>query len=513
MKSLLEYINECLICEGATGVDLKGTKSNIQRVVKYLNDNQKDNKCIMPDSDTVKSEYSELSDWFCEYEGVENALFFLKSNGNLCMYEPKVIHMSDEELGKFNIKREGEKYMLPGIKAKLEATSKKIGSAKDYVKVWPDKWNDFIVTGEHKVSDTKLPTTVIDFKNQGAYVLNDKEDKDGKKWSLADVKNDLHESFEKLFGEDSVLTKIFAADDIKKYLSELNAEEKTVVSDSMANVLSEPLALIAMLENISNVQQDIKHAISSEELGKLYEIVIPIRQNWPVADFYVHFENLPDRLVAISVKSNGAGNTSTIIGCLPVVDLDNVKLSDKDSENLLTFFNEIIPQFENESKVELKLSNETKDKVQNLSLYTLLLLKEETCNSKAGNAKKLVAAFENLINLIKDNEELYSQLHKICELSGTNIIEKIFGCLFNANSKTLDLIRDAVANATSCYKITISNVGKVSCIKQSPEGHSFKLILKQGGQGLKLHVENGKLVDVQIGHKTSQGQWLGYTFH
>ena len=68
MKSLLEYINECLIYEGATGVDLKNTKSNMQRVVNYLNNNQKDNKCIIPDSDTVKNEYSELSDWFCEYE-------------------------------------------------------------------------------------------------------------------------------------------------------------------------------------------------------------------------------------------------------------------------------------------------------------------------------------------------------------------------------------------------------------------------------------------------------------
>ena len=507
MKSLLEYINECLIYEGATGVDLKNTKSNMQRVVNYLNNNQKDNKCIIPDSDTVKNEYSELSDWFCEYEDVENALFFLKSNGNLCMYEPKVIYMSDEELEKFNIKREGEKYILPGVKAKLEATSKKIGSVNDYVKVWPDEWNDFIITGEHKVSDTKLPTTVIDFKNQGAYLLKNENG-----WSLANVKNDLHKSFENLFGEDSVLTKIFDADDIKKYLSELNDEEKTVVSNSMANVLSEPLALIAILENIDEVQEHVRESISSEELGKLYEVVIPIRQNWPVADFYVHFENLPDRLVAISVKSNGAGNTSTIMGCLPVVELDNVKLTDKDSENLLTFFNEIIPQFEKEGKVELKLSNETKNNIQNLSLYTLLLLKEEACNSKAGNAKKLVAAFENLINIIKDNEELYSQLHKICELGGTNTIEKIFACLFNANPKTIDLIKNAVGNATSCYKINVSNTGNVKCTKQSPEGRSFKLVVKQGGQGLNLIVKQGKLVDVKIGHKTSQNQWLGYTF-
>ena len=81
MKSLLEYINECLIYEGATGVDLKNTKSNMQRVVNYLNNNQKDNKCIMPDSDTVKNEYTELSDWFCEYEDVENALLLCAELG------------------------------------------------------------------------------------------------------------------------------------------------------------------------------------------------------------------------------------------------------------------------------------------------------------------------------------------------------------------------------------------------------------------------------------------------
>ena len=501
MKHLLEYINESLICEGAVGVKL--TSRNIELVIDYLNNNQKDNKCIIPDSDDIRKEYSQLEKWFCEYDDVTNALFFLKTNGDLCMYEPNVKGMSDEELEKFAIKRDGENYYLPGIKAKIEATSKRINSAKTDLKIWPNVWDKYIVRGEHQVDDkAKMPTTVIDFKNQGAYVLRD----------LSAIKEDLHKSFENLFGADSVLTKVFAADDIKKYLSELSGDEKDEVSKSMANVLSEPLAILALIDNIDGAQDAIRGAFD-EELGDLFEIVIPIRQNWPVADYYAHFKNLPDRLVAVSVKSNGAGNSSTILGCLPIVDIDTVSVSDKDSENLLAFFNEVIPQFETESKVELKLSDNVKEKIQNLSLYTLSLLKEETSNPKTSNPQKLVTSFEHLIDLIKDEKDLYTQLHKICELAGTNVIEKIFGCLFNANEKTIDLIKNAVADATSCYKITVSNAGKVSCIKQAPEGRSFRLILKQGGQGLKLQVEGGKLVDVQKGHKTSQGQWLGYTFH
>lgn len=501
MKSLLEYINECLICEGAVGVKL--TSKNIELVINYLNNNQKDNKCIIPDSDDIRKEYSQFEKWFCEYDDVTNALFFLKTNGDLCMYEPNVKGMSDEELEKFAIKRDGENYYLPGIKAKIEATSKRINSAKTDLKIWPDVWDKYIVRGEHQVDDkAKMPTTVIDFKNQGAYVLRD----------LSAIKEDLHKSFEKLFGSDSALTKVFATDDVKKYLSELKGDDKEEISKSMANVLSEPLAILALIENIDDAQEKVRNEFE-EDLGELFEIVIPIRQNWPVADYYAHFKNLPDRLIAISVKSNGAGNSSTIMGCLPVVELDTVTTNDKDSESLLEFFNEVIPQFESESKVELKLSDKVKDKVQNLSLYTLSLLKEETTNSKTSNPQKLVSSFEHLIDLIKGEKEMYSQLHKICELAGTNMIEKIFGCLLNANPKTIDLIKNAVADATSCYKITVSNTGKVSCIKQSPEGRSFKLILKQGGQGLKLHVENGKLVNVEKGHKTSQGQWLGYTFH
>ena len=185
---------------------------------------------------------------------------------------------------------------------------------------------------------------------------------------------------------------------------------------------------------------------------------------------------MPDRLIAVSVKSNGAGNSSTIIGCLPVVELDTVTTNDKDSENLLEFFNEIIPQFESESKVELKLSDKVKDKVQNLSLYTLSLLKEETANSKTSNPQKLVTSFEHLIDLIKDEKDLYTQLHKICELAGTNTIEKIFGCLFNANSKTIDLIKNAVADAPQGGTVTLERGEYISINRVNAEDFAMKNI-------------------------------------
>lgn len=506
MKHLQEYVTVNLynhIFEAATGVNLK-TASNINNVLEYFKTYQKNKKCIIPDSEDIRKQYNEFEKWFCDFDDITAALFFLKTNGMLCMYEPHVKNMSNEELEKISIRRDGENYYLPNIKAKLEATSKKIDSAKSDLKIWPDIWDKYIVRGKHQLEENaKMPTTVIDFKNQGAYVLK----------NILHIKQDLYTSFKNIFGEESVLTNIFEpSNNVKKYLSSLNTDDRREISNNMANVLSEPLAIISLIENIDDVQTKIKEKFD-KDLGELYEIIIPIRQNWPVADYYAHFKNIPDRLIAISVKSNGAGNSSTIMGCLPIVDIDKISISDKDKNALLDFFNEILPQFETDNKIELKLSKEIKERVQNISLYTLYLLKEETNNTKISNAKKLINSFNNLINLLKNENDLYNQLYKICELKGTNVIEKIFVCLFNANTKTIELIKNAVGDATSCYKITVNNNGNVSCTKQSPEGNAFRLIIKSGGQGLNLIVKNGKLEDVKLGHKTSQGQWLGYTFH
>ena len=128
-------------------------------------------KCIIPDSDEIKNKYSKLEKWFCDYNDISSALFYLKTNGKLCMYEPNVKNIDDNVLKKYNITREGEKYSLPNINTKLEATSKKINSAKNYLKIWPLTWDKFIIKGEYKINDqSKMPTSVIDFKNQGAYV-------------------------------------------------------------------------------------------------------------------------------------------------------------------------------------------------------------------------------------------------------------------------------------------------------------------------------------------------------
>lgn len=508
MKHLSEYVFENLINEAAEGINMKVEK-NLIDIITYLNMYQINIKCIIPDSDEIKNKYSKLEKWFCDYNDISSALFYLKTNGKLCMYEPNVKNIDDNVLKKYNITREGEKYLLPNINIRLEATSKKINSAKNYLKIWPSTWDKFIINGEYKINDqSKMPTSVIDFKNQGAYVLTD----------LNKIREDLQKSFSNIFGYDSILTNIFKEEDILQSLNVLSDKDnKKEIPKNMSNVLSEPLAIISLIDNIGGVQDTLKSNFD-RPLGELTQIIIPISQNWPVADFYARFENLPDRLIAISVKSNGSGNTSTIIGCLPVANIDNIIITDTDKKSLLNFFNAIIPQFETKNNIELKISNEIKSSINNVSLYALLLLKNESCETKTSNVNKLVNTFKNLIDLIETlDKDLYDQLYKICELKGTNVIEKILVLLFNSNEQTINIIKNAVADATSCYKITVNNKTKntaasVKCIKQSPDVNSFRLIAKQGGQGLKMIVKSGKLVDVEIGHKSSQGQWLGYTF-
>jgi hypothetical protein len=85
--------------------------------------------------------------------------------------------------------------------------------------------------------------------------------------------------------------------------------------------------------------------------------------------------------------------------------------------------------------------------------------------------------------------------------------------MFNTNDVVLSIIKDAVADATSCYKITVYDNGKASVIKQSSDSNSFKLIAKQCGQGLNFEFDkNDKIVNITKGHLTKQHQWFGYKF-
>lgn len=505
MKELYLYLLENInIFESATGVKI--TDKNIDIIVKYLSEYQNEVKCVIPDSDEIRNKYAEFDKWFCNYDDISKALFFLKTNGMLCMYEPNVKPMSDKELEEMHITRKGEDYYLPGITTKLQATSKKLNSSKSDLKIWPDAWDKYIVKGEHKIDKySSMPTTVIDFKNQGAYIIP--------KGELGKIKSDLYESFVNIFGEDSIFAKIFSSKDINKFLSSLDAQSKKEVSKSMANVLSEPLAILYALDNADGVQTFIRNSFD-EPLGEIDQIIIPIRQNWPVADFYIHFTEMPARLVAVSVKSNGAGNSSTFLGCLPVASIDNISVSKKDSEALKEFFEVTIPQFNTDKKFSLKIDNNLSNRLKNVAMYVLYLLKEQTKDSKIKNSNKLVNTFEGLIDLIKKDKELYDKLYKVCELEGTNVIEKFLITLFNTNDGVLSIIKNAVADATSCYKITVYDNGKASCLKQSPDNGSFRLKMNQGGQSLNFEFDNnGNLVDITKGHKTSQGQWFGYEFH
>lgn len=503
MKELYLYLLENInIFESATGVKI--TNKNINTIIDYLSEYQYGVKCIIPDTDEIRNNYIELEEWFCGYNDISKALFFLKSNGMLCMYEPNVKSMSDKELEDLHITRKGEAYYLPGITTKLEATSKRLNSAKTDIKIWPESWDKYIVKGSHKVDRfAQLPTTVIDFKNQGAYIIPIED--------FDKIKPDLYNSFVKNFGNDSLLSEIFDAKDIKKFLSNLDSEERKEISNSMANVLSEPLSILYLLDDTDNVQTIIRKSFD-ELLGEIDQIIIPISQNWPVADFYVHFKEMPARLVAISVKSNGAGNTSTVLNCLPVADVNKVSPSDKDIKALKEFFEETLPQFNSDKKFSLNVSKSISSKLKNVAMYALYILKEQTKESKIKNADKLINTFEDLVGLV-ENTEVYEQLYKICKLGGTNVIEKFLIALFNTNEQVLSIIKNAVADATSCYKITVYDNGKASVLKQSPDNNSFRLKMKQGGQGLDFKFDKGKLVDITLGHKTSQGQWIGYEFH
>lgn len=519
MLKLYEYLR---IFEAASGPDLNRGK-NIAAFKSYLQKYHSDHRCIIPDNDDVRNKYNDLQEWFCNDDNTNDALFYLKSNDSICMYKPNADRFDDAALAKIAIKRRDDgAYNItddgtPGkckITAKLEATQKALNSAITDAKIWPDKWDKFIVKGEFELGDkSEMPPTVIDFKSQGAYVLNSGQ--------FNQIQTDLRNQFEKTFGADSVCTRTIGSNDIPGFLKNVydeNSEDRKTVEQMMANVLSEPLAILYVLNNINGICDSICKSVSGSRtgLGQLEQIIIPIRQNWPVADFYIRFSKMPNRLIAVSVKSNGAGNSSTILGCLPIVDSNDVTITDKDKDALKAMFETIIPQLNTTGKAGLKLKNG--NDLENVAMYALHTLKQETLK-KAGNAQRLINTYNSLLNIIgidADNgdsandidKSLCNTLTKISTLGGTNVIEKILVCLFNTSNAVIEKIKNAVADATSCYKITVCIDGSASCIQQSPNSSKFRLINKQGGQSL-IFTANG---DVKLGHKTKQGQWIGYSF-
>ena len=493
MKSIIEYIYENInIFESSTGLSLS-VDSNIKKLLEYLKKYFNNKKCILPDNKQVIDKFDLLKEWFINDNDTSKPFFYLKNNSHNYLCINGNIDLSDDELNTYGITKKGNnEYYLEGIKAKLQTTHKKDGRIN--VKIWPSKWG--IIKG-------KYDETNIDFKQKGAYLieLND----------ISSIKNDLYESF-KNTGElpDEIINIFNENTNIKEYLNKISKED--YFKKYKANILSEPIAILSVIENINNIQDDIRKSFLNNDLGDLIKIVIPISENWTDADFYITFEKIPNELIPISVKSgNIGGHKSTILNCIGAdkeYKKQYIQITNDIKQSCIDIFKEIIPNLNG------KIDKITNKNIDNISLYTLNMLEHFCRQDKMKNEPILIETFNELINLVKDSE-IYQGLKLISTNKATNIIDKIFCALFNSSNKCMDRIKNVINTVKAQHKITLDDNGNIKYKLQNENLHNLKLYPLHGGKVsaiLIINKDTNLIEDIETKQISSNGQWLGYSF-
>ena len=501
MKSLIQYI-----LESATGMNLS-TKGNIDKFVDFLNNHEEYDglSCIICEDDPSHV-LDKLDDWIIKDENLGQAIFFIKVNSGkitLCLYGPVVEDLkSKDELSKYGISFDGSKYRLDGLKQGFDATHKNIKRGDSYLLFdYPKSMKQYIHTN---VDGNDGAKTYKDFGRLGAYVIPIDD--------MGNVFKDISKQISFLL-RGYKLHEIFLNDDPAKFIQSLDDNNYNKFKEVAAKVIAEPLSMYYVYKDIANIRKELTKD-SKYNGKKITHFLIPISKNWPIVDFYVKFDELPEP-VGVSVKqgSNG-GNHSSLITCLYDWPFQfDTHPTQKTKESIEGFFKNIIKQFrennDTSSKNTLKL--EFKENIDSIAKFILsnLILAVKQNNKQV--KKSLRISFNNIIEHSVNDESLLKQLKEIQK--STNLIEKIYSLVFN-NSSCLNDIKRCVAISTECHKITIQNDGKWKMSIHKETAPSFKIKNNAGGKSPIIKFDdNGNIEEVtKNGSKKGNGQWLGYEF-
>lgn len=492
IKHFEEYIQS--LNESATGLVLVNRSSktkNYDMFLQYFNsiDKKVSEDSITGDYTALELLKQDFGKFFADNTSKSKAIFYIKNRSTsveVCINGYAVEKLSDKQLyNDYSLEYRNNKYYLSnfGIDAAFEITHKNSEKTKLYVKIWPDN----IQTGKNEIT---IGDTSYNFGNKG-YILIEGSD-------LRNFGSIMAEHYKTVIDNDIIPYIFENPDKIEQTLKDNRNDE--YLQMAMANVLSEPLSIFAVINNINGVLDKIKSTYNNP--GELNGIIVPLLQNWPIADFYARFNNL-EILVPVSVKSNGSGNASTILSCLDTKDAYRPKASQTVENELNDFINDIVPSLEN--KKEFSWSHP----VDNLTqyLYEALLY---GCQQHKYSKNKILEIFACLSQDIKD-EYIKNIITRIYDCQGTNFIERVCVSLFNKNQKIISDISEQVGRATSCHKVTVYSNGKIDHTLQSENG-TLKLKSRAGGQSVIFTIEGDKITSINQGALNKQGQWFGYTF-
>lgn len=492
IKHFEEYVQS--LNESANGLVLMKSSSktkNYDIFLKYFEsiDKKSSEDLITGDYSALELLKNDFGKYFADNTSKSKAIFYIKNRASsveVCINGYAVEKLSDKQLyDDYSLEYRNNKYYLSnfGIDAAFEVTHKNSEKAKLYVKVWPDT----LQTGKNEMT---VGNTTYNFGNKG-YILIEGSD-------LSNFGNIIAEHYKTVIDND-VIPYIFEhPENIEQILRDNKNDE--YLQMAMANVLSEPLSVFAVINNINGVLDKIKNTYNNT--GSLNGIIIPLLQNWPIADFYARFDNL-EFLVPVSVKSNGSGNASTILSCLDTSSASRPTASQVVINEFRDFIDDIIPCIENKKEFSW---NHTTDNLTEY-LYEALLY---GCKIHKYSKNKILEIFACFSQDIKD-EYLKNIVTDVYNCQGTNFIERVCVSLFNKNSNIINEISTQVGKATSCHKVTVYSNGKIDHTLQSENG-TLKLKSRAGGQSVVFNIENGKITEVSKGALNKQGQWFGYTF-
>ena len=540
MKSLQEYIFENII----NIFEVSGTlhKEGIN-ISKYFNEFKeyldKFNIKILTDKNLSDEYKDNLSKYITtDIKELSDSLFIIKNGikgSGIVLNGELVDNFDDGQIKKYQLVKNDIKHfdlkLSDNIIIKdVYVTHKK--KTEGTLKIWPKEWDKIIVINKDQKEFPNYP----DFGNQGAYIIKDE--------NLNNFKDIISQTIKNAVGENDLVYQIFNNNDPFKFMAEKHKNgsdsEKLKISQNLANVLSEPLSILAVLVNKDNVLDkildDIK--IEGEEVDhkdiKISNIAIPISQNFKLADFFVQFShNDVNYGMPISVKSghkkSDHGNMASFMRYLGF-DQEFPKSAPKNnikSSAYEAFLSLYLQSIKNDkSKSINKLSDLTnldatlgkqitENDINKIQEFVLDCVEYSYINDAKEIRKNpdlkdtLYNAYKRIIDGV--NKDLYDELNSL--QGNENFIEKMIIHIFKLSNHILGRLKRMIGISAKCHKITIMSDGTCSCVQQD-ENTKANIILKaqSGGRGYDIKFNNGKINGYSFNGKQSNGQFLCYSF-
>jgi len=537
MISLRDYAIEKLFIKESINPTLHKSGINISKYFDLFKQYvEKHNIKILRTKD-IADEYANRLGKYISFnkEDLTSALFIIKDGtkkSGIVLNGAVIDCFDDDRLNNYSLVRKDLKHydlILPENVIIRDIYVSHKNKLEGLLKIWPKEWDNIIIHNTDKKEYEVYP----DFGKQGAYLI--------KKENLINYKKIISETLKNEVNEDDIVYKIFNSNNPFTFMEEIDKngspEEKLKLKQNLANVLSEPLSILAVLNNQDGVRADMLKGLTingktiNDNNVHISSIAVPLKQNFPLADFFVQFETNDggESGLPVSVKSGHKnsehGHATTFISCLSKDDdvqvYNNVPKYNKNIEKYNMFMKEYLNYIKrNERGPIIKNNLLTKSVIDDIQNFVLSCLKythkkNDKKENRRQNVKGIVKnmlydTYEYMINVI-DDPEMKQEYKQLCDCE--NFIEKMIINILRLSDNALNKLKYLIGKNEKCHKITIRGNGHCECNIQD-EKNTGQLMLKSnaGGKGYTLKIKNNKIVGYDYNGRKGNGQYLCYIF-